>query len=36
VLALGGGVPPAEVFRQFRGRDADTAALLRHQGLTAT
>ena len=33
VLALGGAVPPAEVFRQFRGRDPDERALLRHAGL---
>lgn len=36
VLALGGSVHPAEVFRNFRGRDADTRALLRHYGLLQT
>jgi oligopeptidase A len=35
VLALGGSVPPAEVYRRFRGRDADPAALLRQRGLSA-
>lgn len=33
VLALGGSVPPMEVFRAFRGRDPTTDALLRHHGL---
>lgn len=33
VMALGGGVAPAEVFRQFRGRDPSTEALLRHSDL---
>ena len=33
VLALGGGVHPAEVFRQFRGREPKPDALLRHAGL---
>ena len=33
VLALGGGTPPAEVFRAFRGRDPSPDALLRHSGL---
>jgi oligopeptidase A len=33
VLARGGECSPAEVFRDFRGRDADPAALLRHRGL---
>lgn len=32
-LALGGGTPPMEVFRLFRGRDPEVAALLRQQGL---
>ena len=32
-LALGGGTPPMEVFRQFRGRDPSVEALLRQQGL---
>ena len=34
VLALGGSRPATEVFRDFRGRDPDTAALLRHSGLS--
>ena len=33
VLGLGGGLPPAEVFRRFRGRDPSAEALLRHNGL---
>lgn len=33
VLALGGSKHPTEVYRMFRGRDATTAALLRHSGL---
>jgi oligopeptidase A len=36
VLALGGSMHPAEVFRKFRGRDPSTAALLRHKGLLAS
>ena len=35
VLALGGSRAPADVFRDFRGRDPDPAALLRHKGLTS-
>ncbi len=35
VLALGGSVPPMEVFERFRGRAPDTEALLRHNGLAA-
>ena len=34
VLALGGSRAPADVFRDFRGRDPDPAALLRHKGLS--
>ncbi|MBW2419655.1 MAG: M3 family metallopeptidase [Deltaproteobacteria bacterium] len=34
VLALGGSRAPMEVFRAFRGRDAEVEALLRHSGLT--
>ncbi len=34
ILALGGSRPAMEVFRAFRGRDPDTAALLRHSGLS--
>jgi oligopeptidase A len=33
VLALGGGIPPMEVFKQFRGREPSPEALLRHSGL---
>ena len=34
-LALGGSVPPMEVFRMFRGRAPSVDALLRQQGLKA-
>ena len=33
VLSLGGGVPPMEVFKRFRGREPSPEALLRHSGL---
>jgi oligopeptidase A len=33
VLALGGSVPPLDVFTQFRGRGPSTEALLKHNGL---
>lgn len=33
VLALGGSVPPAEVFKMFRGREPSTQALLKHNDL---
>lgn len=33
VLALGGSLPAADVYRQFRGRDASPDALLTEQGL---
>ncbi|MDA0748036.1 MAG: M3 family metallopeptidase [bacterium] len=33
VLALGGGRHPMDVFRDFRGREPSTEALLRHSGL---
>jgi oligopeptidase A len=33
VLAWGGGKHPMEVFKAFRGREPDTKALLRHNGL---
>lgn len=33
VLSLGGGIPPSEVFKLFRGRDPSPEALLRHNGL---
>ena len=35
VLALGGSRPAMEIFTAFRGREPDTAALLRHAGLKA-
>jgi oligopeptidase A len=35
VLAWGGGKHPMEVFKAFRGREPDTKALLRHNGLVA-
>jgi oligopeptidase A len=35
VLALGGSVHPMEVFKQFRGREPQTRALLHHSGLGA-
>lgn len=34
VLAMGGGRHPAQVFRDFRGRDPNPEALLRHYGLS--
>ena len=34
VLSLGGGVAPMEVFKRFRGREPNPAALLRHNGLS--
>ena len=36
ILARGGGRDPLEVFRDFRGREPDPAALLRHAGLGQT
>lgn len=33
VLALGGSMAPAEVFKAFRGREPSTEPLLRHNGL---
>ena len=33
VLSKGGGQHPAEVFKEFRGRDPNPDALLRHYGL---
>jgi oligopeptidase A len=36
VLALGGSLPPMEVFTRFRGREPKTEALLRHSGLLTT
>jgi oligopeptidase A len=35
VLAQGGSRHPLEIFREFRGRDPDPSALLRHHGLLA-
>ena len=35
ILALGGSRHPMAVFRDFRGREPSTAALLRHSGLAA-
>ncbi|KAL3927862.1 MAG: hypothetical protein SGARI_005207, partial [Bacillariaceae sp.] len=34
VLSLGGGIPPAEVFKLFRGREPSPEALIRHKGLS--
>jgi oligopeptidase A len=36
VLSLGGSKHPMEVFTDFRGREPDTTALLRHSGLVST
>jgi len=36
VLATGGGRPPMDVFRDFRGREPSPDALLRHCGLSRT
>ncbi len=33
VLSLGGGTPPSDVFKSFRGREPQVDALLRHNGL---
>ncbi len=35
VLGLGGSLHPMEVFKQFRGREPQTEALLKHSGLLA-
>lgn len=35
ILERGGSESPAELFRRFRGRDPDVAALLRHSGIDA-
>ncbi len=35
ILAQGGSRHPMDIFREFRGRDPDPAALLRHHGLLA-
>ncbi len=34
ILAVGGSIPAAEFFQNFRGRTADATALLRHYGMT--
>lgn len=34
VLERGGSEPPSELFRRFRGRNPDSAALLRHRGIS--
>ena len=36
ILSLGGSLRPADVYRRFRGRDATSAALIRHSGLAAS
>lgn len=36
VLSIGNSVPPDVAFRQFRGRDADTNALMRSRGFPVT
>ena len=36
LMALGGSADPADVFRQFRGRDPQIGALLRHSGLAVS
>merc|ERR1711908_32560 len=36
VLAQGGGSHPMEVYKEFRGREPSTEALLRHSGLLQT
>ena len=33
VLSLGGGTPPLQVFKKFRGRKPEIDALLRHNGI---
>ena len=33
VLSLGGGTPPLQVYKKFRGRKPNVDALLRHNGL---
>jgi peptidyl-dipeptidase Dcp len=36
ILSVGNSVPPDEAFRQFRGRDVDTDALMRERGFPVT
>ncbi|MDQ3369880.1 MAG: M3 family metallopeptidase [Myxococcota bacterium] len=36
VMSVGNAVPPEEAFRQFRGRDVDTDALMRDRGFPIT
>ncbi|NEN76293.1 M3 family metallopeptidase, partial [Pelistega sp. NLN82] len=33
ILAVGGSIPAAEFFKNFRGRDPKPDALLRHNGM---
>ena len=33
ILSQGGGKPPMDLYREFRGREPSTEALLRHNGL---
>jgi peptidyl-dipeptidase Dcp len=32
IMSVGNTIPPEEAFRRFRGRDVDTAALMRDRG----
>jgi oligopeptidase A len=34
-MALGGSVPPAEVFRRFRGREPAVQSVIKYNALTA-
>jgi len=36
ILSVGNSVPPDEAFRNFRGRDVDTDALMRERGFPVT
>jgi oligopeptidase A len=36
ILSLGGSLHPMDIFKQFRGREPETKALLKHSGLLAT
>jgi peptidyl-dipeptidase Dcp len=36
IMSVGNTVPPEEAFRRFRGRDVDTAALMRDRGFPVT
>jgi oligopeptidase A len=35
ILANGGSIPAADLFKQFRGREPEVDALLRHSGIAA-